>query len=217
MIAITLPAYNLQENGGGYRWNPHNYFIHVQDDASTDDTKRICIEKECIVNSNPKRLGLAETFRNELSNCLKNNADTIVHIDSDGQYMPSQIPDLLEKIDEGNDLVVGSRFMNGIEYKGSKFKTYGNIIFTHFICFISNSKCTDVTSGFRAMTKKTAQEIRIKSKFTYTYCQLMAAKKLNLKVCEVPIKGRETRKSKLMKTPLHYIVNALIDIIFYCH
>jgi glycosyltransferase involved in cell wall biosynthesis len=220
-VCVTLPAYNEAEYIGetiddikgvldscGY-----DYFIHVQDDGSDDDTVEVCRGRGCVVNSNGGKMGLAATFRNEMSNCVREGADIIVHSDADGQYPPKYIPELVEKLGGGYDLVIGSRFLSGIHYGGSRIKAYGNILFSKAVSLVSGSKCSDVTSGFRAMSREAAGEVDVRTEFTYTYGQYLAAVRRGLRVGEVPIEGVETRRSKLMKHPLEYVARAVPDIL----
>lgn len=148
-----------------------------------------------------------------MTHCLEIEGYIIVHTDTDGQYPAKYIPLLIEKVLEGYDLVIGNRFLNGINYRNSKFKAMGNILFSKFISTISGKKVTDTTSGFRAMNRKVATNIKIRSTFTYTYDQYLQAIHNQYSILEVPIDGSKTRKSRLMKNIFHYILRVLWDIL----
>src|SRR3989338_3612693 len=139
MIVITIPAYNEERtigesiksiksvmNSGVYR---HKYIISVVDDGSKDKTAQIAKKAGAIVYSHPKNYGLAECFKTEIEICLEHKADVIVHIDADLQYKPEDIPKLLKEIENGYDLVLGSRFKGKIEYM-PLIKKIGNISFS---------------------------------------------------------------------------------------
>ena len=139
-IVITIPAYNeertialvIKEIKQVMENTSYNYIIHVQDDGSKDRTIELAKKAGAIVNSNKRNLGLAETFQVELENCLKLKADIIVHTDADGQYLPQFIPKLIKKVEEGSDLVLGSRF--GGRIRGMPLiKKIGNRAFSKVI------------------------------------------------------------------------------------
>ncbi len=220
-ICITLPTFREREHisqviddiRAVMDREDYDYFIHVQDDGSDDGTESICREKGCIVNLNKGHLGLAGTFRNEMRNCILEGADIIIHTDGDGQYPPHRIPDLIEELGKGYDLVIASRFMSGNHYGGSACKAWGNIIFSFAISLISGARCTDVTSGFRAISKKAAEDLKIRSDFTYTYGQYLEAVDRGLAIGYIQIEGSKTRSSRLMRHPLEYMMRAFHDIL----
>ena len=188
------------------------YEVLVQNDGSIDSTYSVA--KACAdhVYSNEVRLGLARAFKANMANCLRLGADIIVHTDGDGQYPAAKIPDLIRKIEEGYDMAVGSRFLGGNRYGNEWHKGIGNRIFSASMSLICGRRVTDVTSGFRAMSRHAAANIDIKSAYTYTYDQYVQASWSGYKIVEMPISGSPTRRSRLMKSPFHYAARAFRDI-----
>ncbi|MBI2148931.1 glycosyltransferase family 2 protein [Candidatus Woesearchaeota archaeon] len=216
MIVITIPAYNeektlpkvLDEIKGVMK----NYYckILVIDDGSSDKTVEVARKNGVIVVSNPRNLGLALTFKKEMEECLKLNADVIVHTDADGQYPAKYIPQLIKEVQNGYDLVLGSRFGKG-DYSGSFMKRLGNIAFAKTFSNLLKVKITDTTTGFRAFTKEVAK-INLINKFTYTQEQLIKASLQKFRIKEIPITTRVTRDSRLFKSPWQYAFKAWINI-----
>ncbi|HIH11461.1 TPA: glycosyltransferase family 2 protein [Candidatus Woesearchaeota archaeon] len=217
-VIITIPAYNeertlpfvLQEIKDIMGKTTHQYQILVVDDGSRDKTIAIAKQHGAIVYSNPHNKGLAETFKVEMSLCLANKADIIVHTDADGQYPAKYIPLLIKEIENGADLVLGSRFGKG-NYAGSIMKHAGNVAFAKAIASLTKVKVSDTTTGFRAFTR-TVAEIPLINNFTYTQEQIIKAAKQGLKIREVPINARRTRDSRLFKSSLQYALKAWINI-----
>lgn len=219
-IIITIPANNEALTIGqvidriNLFFRDNNITDHsvvVVDDGSTDNTVQIAREKGAIVISNPKKLGLAETFRTEIKTCLANNADVIVHIDADGQYSPLEIPILLKQIENGYELVLGSRFLGVIEGM-PLLKRFGNIIFSKVISNITGLKITDAQTGFRAFTRKVAEEIELISDHTYTQEQVIKSSR-KFKIKEVPVHFyKRNGKSRLIKNPFEYAIKAWITL-----
>ncbi len=206
-IAITIPAYNEEQTLGpvleGIKKimdaSKQNYFLVVVDDGSTDTTAEVAKMAGAIVVSHPYNCGLAEAFKTEIKTCLKHGADVIVHTDADGQYSAQDIPRLLGEIENGYDLVLGSRLAGKIESM-PVMKRLGNILFSKAISHITGFKITDAQTGFRAFRRSVA-EMDIISNHTYTQEQIIRAIKNKFKIKEIPIDTKETRPSRLMRSP----------------
>ncbi len=219
-IIITIPAYNeestlpkvLEEIKSVMSKTKYKYDLMVYDDGSKDKTSEVAKKHGAMVFSHKRNQGLAVTFQDELKEILKMNYDVIVHTDADGQYKADGIPRLLKKIEEGYDLVLGSRFQGKIE--GMPWlKRLGNKAFAHVISKLTGVKITDSTTGFRAFTREVAESIHFINSFTYTQEQIIKAARQGFSIVEVPVNTRKTRESRLFKSPLQYAVRAWINIL----
>lgn len=221
-IFVTIPAYNEEKHVAGVveevkrvmDSEKYRYEILVVDDGSRDRTAERARKAGAIVVSHPINMGLAEAFRTEMKECMKRGADVIVHIDADGQYRAEEIPLLLKKIEEGYDLVLGSRFKGWIE-EMPLIKRMGNRAFSRVISQITRQRISDGQTGFRAFTRKVA-EIEITSTYTYTQEQIIRAAKAKLRIAEVPVhfgkRGKKTR-SRLMRGPIDYAMKAGVNLV----
>jgi len=218
-VIISIPAFNEERTIGEViqgikkvmKSTKYDYNILVLDDGSIDKTAETAKKNGAIVVSNKRNLGLAETFKKEVKECLKLNADIIVHIDADGQYPSEYIPKMIKKVEGGYDLVLGSRFKEG-KYKGSFVKRLGNIAFARVFSGLLKIRITDTTTGFRAFTREVAQ-LPLINNFTYTQEQLIRVGKTKKKIVEIPIKTNKTRPSKLFKNSFDYAIKAWINIL----
>lgn len=218
-IVITIPAYNeertllpvINEIKQVMKNHAYNYKILVLNDGSRDATAEVARQLGAIVVSHKRNMGLAETFRSEMKECLQRKADIIVHTDADGQYHPQHIPELIEKVRSGYDLVLGSRF-RGRVYGMPLLKRLGNVAFSKVLTSLTKVRITDSTTGFRAFTSEVARDINYINTFTYTQEQIIKAAKLGFKITEIPILARKTRKSRLFSNPWEYAIKAWINI-----
>ncbi len=222
-IIVTIPAYNEEKTIGQavkevrksldstkYKGK---YKVVVVDDGSKDNTAEAAKKHGAIVFSHPKNYGLAECFKTEIEKCLELNADVIVHIDADLQYQPEEISKLLKEIENGYDLVLGSRFKGKIEYMPF-VKRIGNMAFSKVVSQVSGIKISDAQTGFRAFTRKVAEQVPITSDHTYTQEQIIRSVKQKFRIKEVPIYfAKRDGKSRLISSPFGYAIRAMINII----
>jgi glycosyltransferase involved in cell wall biosynthesis len=220
-VIIAIPAYNeerdiarvLSEIKSVMDGTSYRYQILVFDDGSRDKTVEIARSNGALVVSHKRNAGLAQTFRDEMKECLRLKADVIVHTDADGQYPAAAIPALLRKIEEGFDLVLGSRFLRGGYRALPLMKRFGNKAFAITLSQLTGVRLTDTTTGFRAFTSEVARDIDYINTFTYTQEQIIKAAKQKFKIAEIPIVARRTRPSRLFKGSFQYAAKAWINIL----
>lgn len=218
-VMISIPAYNeertlpyvLAEINEVMKDMKYKYEILVLNDGSHDKTAHVAQQQGAIVVSHRRNRGLAETFRSEMRACLARKADIIVHTDADGQYHPQHIPELIEKVRQGYDLVLGSRFRRRIQHMPI-IKQVGNVAFSKVLSSLTKVMITDSTTGFRAFTAEVAREINYINTFTYTQEQIIKAAKQGFRIGEIPIITRRTRESRLFSNPFQYAMKAWINI-----
>ncbi len=77
--------------------------------------------------------------------------DIVLTLSPDGNSIPELIPKLIEKMQEGYDMVIASRYLNGAKSEDDDFITaFGNWFFTKTINLLHGGKYTDVMVIFRA-------------------------------------------------------------------
>ncbi len=219
-VIITIPAYNeektlpfvLQEIKDVMGITKYDYQMLVLNDGSKDKTVEVAKSYGAVVVSNRRNMGLAETFRAEMRECLRLGADIIVHTDADGQYHSKHIPELIQKVEQGYDLVLGSRFKGKIESM-PLLKRLGNIAFAEVLSSMTKVRLTDSTTGFRGFTAEVARDINYINTFTYTQEQIIKASKQGFRITEIPIIARKTRESRLFKNPFQFAWRAWINIL----
>ncbi|MFH1052997.1 MAG: glycosyltransferase family 2 protein [Candidatus Woesearchaeota archaeon] len=222
-VIISIPAYNEEKTIGPVIDNikkvmdntDYQYKILVVDDGSKDNTKFIAEQKGADVVSHQRNYGLAEAFRTEMKECQKMNFDVIIHTDADGQYHAEDIPRLIKEVENGYDLILGSRFRGKIEGM-PLVKMIGNKAFSKVISSITKLKITDGQTGFRAFTRDIVEKVKITSTHTYTQEQIIRSAKEKFSIKEIPVnfakRGGGT-KSRLISNPFEYAAKAWLNII----
>ncbi len=169
--------------------------VIVVDDGSCDNTGKIAEEMGVRVLKHKSNKGKAIALKTGFRHA-KN--DVIVTIDADCTYPPEEIPKLIKNL-KRCDLVVGSRFRNGIPPHAPIHKSIANILGSIFASIILFRKITDVTSGMRAFRKDVVEACKIRAKgldFEAEFTSKAIA--LGFRYREVPIGFEERRgRSKL--------------------
>lgn len=149
--------------------------------------------------------GLADAFRKEMEIALSFQPLMIVHIDADRQYLPIELPRLIDLYYKGSDLVLGSR-LKGIIEDMPLSKKIPNKFATMTLKAWLRQDITDITTGMRVFSPEIAK-LPTKGEYTYTVEQIIRTARAGYKIASVPItfKARADGKSRLMRSPMHYI------------
>ncbi len=155
---VIIPAFNESKNLKSLieEVKRYKYDYLIINDKSTDNTQELCKDENYNVLNLPNNLGIAGVTRVGFMYANENNYDCVVCIDGDGQHQPKYIDKIVEEIKNGNDYVVGSRFLEN--KKPLTPRMIGSRFFCFLIKFKSGTKVTDPTSGMRALGKKTISE-----------------------------------------------------------
>ncbi|MBU2954481.1 glycosyltransferase family 2 protein [Marinobacter sp. F3R08] len=186
-VSIVLPAKNEAEAIGPViqsicRLLPQAEVI-VIDDGSDDDTAEIAQTAGARVVSHRYSKGNGAAIK---SGARAATGDVIVFMDADGQHRPEDIPLLLEKIEEGFDLVVGAR---GAGSQASVGRGLANRFYNRLASFMTGHKVDDLTSGFRAVRRTMFLEFLylLPNGFSYPTTSTMAFFRAGHSVAYVPI------------------------------
>jgi glycosyltransferase involved in cell wall biosynthesis len=186
----------------------------IIDDGSKDETVRVAREHgvDHVVRFT-RNQGLAAAFMAGLDAAVAAGADVVVNTDADNQYDASCIPQLTEPILTGKaDLVIGARPIQSIEHFSGLKKSLQNLG-SWVVRVASNTDVPDAPSGFRAMSRQAAMELRVFNEYTYTLETIIQAGQKRFAVTSVPVKvNGELRPSRLVRSIPSYVWRSLIVI-----
>ncbi len=163
--------------------------VVVVEDGSKDFTKQVAENLDVDLLSHALNRGQGAALKTGTEYALEQGADIIVHFDADGQFRAQDIKTVVEPIVSGRaDIVYGSRFLDDSTKMPISKK---NIIMplARFInSFLFGIKTTDPQSGFRAFSRKAAQQIDWHQD-EMAHCSeiLVSAHRTRLPLVEVPI------------------------------
>ena len=119
--------------------------IIVVNDGSTDDTASVCSQMDVRCITHRRSMGNGAAIKTGARNAT---GDVFVFMDADGQHLPELIPQLLEKLNEGYDMVIGAR--NRDSHAGMP-RYMANLVYNKIASYMSGHEVLDLTSGFRAV------------------------------------------------------------------
>lgn len=191
-VAVLLPAYNEEVAIASMILLSSKYAkeVIVIDDGSTDRTKEVSELAGATVLSHNTNKGKGVALKTGFD--YAKDFDIIVTIDADGQHNPSEIPQLIQPILDGEaDLVNGSRYINGHETSTPKYRRVGQTVLDTATNLASGVKITDSQSGFRAFSSKCVDCFNFDPEgFGIESDMLIEASNNNLKIKEVEISVR---------------------------
>lgn len=135
------------------------YDYIVINDGSSDSTAKICRKNGYELVDLPVNLGLAGAFQTGLKYAYRNGYDYAIQFDADGQHRPEFIGPMLDRIQEGYDIVIGSRFVT--EKKPHSLRMLGSNLISMAMKLTTGRRVKDPTSGMRMFNKKMIAEFAL--------------------------------------------------------
>lgn len=162
-LLIVIPAYNEEKsiervvNHVVEDYPQYDYV--VVNDGSKDDTAKICRKQGYNLIDLPVNLGLAGAFQAGLKYAYRNGYKYAVQYDADGQHKVEYIEKMMDEINKGYDIVIGSRFVT--EKKPRSMRMLGSRIISAAIKITTGKKVNDPTSGMRMFNRNMLKEFAL--------------------------------------------------------
>lgn len=234
-VVVIIPTYNekgnierlikILEEEVFPKIKNHDMNILVADDNSPDgtgDAVRGLMKrwKNIGINLGEKK-GLGAAYVRGMTYAIqKLGADIMFEIDADLSHNPHKVPEFLKKIDEGYDMVIGTRYSQGgsiphnwpIQRKA--FSVLGNLTVR---TILMRFKIHDWTGGFRALRRevflKERENLTAFRGYTFQVSFLHKASRDGFKIAEVPIHFTDRTLGRSKIAPREYIVDLLKYVI----
>ena len=195
-ISVIIPVLNEEESIGKVIADLPKRLLEniiVVDNGSIDNSVKIAEEHGAIVLREPEMGYGAACLRG--INYLNENCppEIIVFLDGDYSDYPEEIENLIEKINEGYDFVLGSRVMGVKEYEAelSSHSILGNSLAAFFLKILFGGKYTDM-GPFRAIRFERLLELKMVDRnYGWTMEMQIKAERAKLKTTEIPVHYRE--------------------------
>jgi dolichol-phosphate mannosyltransferase len=218
-VNVIVPTYNERENIKALVTQllalPTGVLVIVVDDNSPDGTGDIA---DRLAEEDPGRidvihragkLGLGTAYIAGFRRALAGGADLICTMDADFSHNPRYIPDMVAKIDQGYDLVIGSRYVPGGGSSGCTFDrkllSWGANAFARTVLGL---RAHDTTAGFRCYRREVLESVQLDeikaSGYSFLIEMLHRVRRRGWQVGEVPIvfENRRLGTSKISRTEI---------------
>ena len=216
---VIIPAYNEEENIVRVVENLKNnypmYDYVVINDGSADSTAKICRKYGYELVDLPVNLGLAGAFQTGLKYAYRKGYDYAIQFDADGQHRPEFIAPMLDKIQEGYDIVIASRFVT--EKKPHSLRMLGSNLISAAMKLTTVHRVKDPTSGMRLFNKKMIAEFALNMNYGPEPDTISYLLKQGATIAEVQAKMDEriAGESYLnMTKSMMYMLRMLLSILF---
>jgi dolichol-phosphate mannosyltransferase len=224
-VTVVLPTYNERENLSDIAAaiTAHGYRLLIVDDSSPDGTGEIA---DHLADANPsisvlhreKKEGLGPAYRAGFDRALDEGAETVIEMDADFSHDPADIPRLVEAVEQGADLAIGSRYVPGGSTPdwpwSRRFISKGGNLYARIMLGLPTR---DATAGFRAYEAGALRSLPYgraeASGYGFQVEMTMRAFEAGLDVVEVPISFRDrTRGTSKMGTGIVMEAMGLVTV-----
>lgn len=186
-LSIILPAKNEEQTIGVLVSRIRSTFpsaeVIVVDDGSHDATNNQAHAAGATIIEHPYSKGNGAAVK---TGARRASGEILIFMDADGQHNPADIRWLVDKLDEGYDMVVGAR------KKGSQANTgrgLANAFYNRLASYMTGHAIADLTSGFRAVRADKFKEFLylLPNGFSYPTTSTMAFFRAGHSVAYIPI------------------------------
>jgi glycosyltransferase involved in cell wall biosynthesis len=188
--------------------------VVVVDDASSDPTGEVAKEEGARVLRHAINRGQGAALQTGIEFALRQGATQLVTFDADGQHQAMDIAAMLTKLNEGFDIVLGSRFLGGVE-GATAFRRGFLRVAAKVSNRLSGMALTDAHCGLRAFQAAAAPSLRItQDRMSHASELLSNIQRHKLKYSEVPVTVRYTEYSMRKGQSPWQAISILIDLFF---
>jgi dolichol-phosphate mannosyltransferase len=165
-----------------------------------------------------KKEGLGPAYRAGFDRALADGAETVIEMDADFSHDPADLPRLVEAVEQGADLAIGSRYVPGGSTPdwpwSRRFISKGGNLYARIMLGIPTR---DATAGFRAFRAEALRVLSYEnaeaSGYGFQVEMAMRAHGAGMKVVEVPISFKDrTRGTSKMGTGIVLEAMGLVTV-----
>ncbi|RPI38381.1 MAG: glycosyltransferase family 2 protein [Nitrospiraceae bacterium] len=218
---IIIPAYNEENSIRNVLEDINAHFpaadIVVINDGSTDATSAVAKTSGAKVIDLPHNLGIGGAMQTGYKYAEQRGYDVVIQFDGDGQHRADQLETLFEPLlNNGADMVIGSRFIGEKAYKSKFSRLIGIKILSGAVSLLTGKRITDPTSGFRAANRRVVEFFSRYYPDDYPEPEaVVLLKRAGFKIAEVPALMRERQAGSSSITAfksLYYMLKVLLAI-----
>ena len=166
---VVIPTYNEIENieaiiNAVLQAVPDIHVLIVDDnspDGTSQKVKEMMADEQRIhLITRPGKQGLGTAYCAGFKYCLEQGFEAICEMDADFSHDPKDLPRLIKALDDNYDLVIGSRYVSGVNVVNWPLRrlilSYGASIYTRIV---TGLKIKDTTGGFKCFRASMLKQI----------------------------------------------------------
>ena len=222
-VLVVVPTYNERENlpalvpavlaHAGFR-------MLIVDDGSPDGTGQVADDLarqfpgrvEVMHRTGPR--GLGRSYVDGLRRALETDAELVCQMDADLSHGPEYLPSLAAAATERFDVVIGSRYLNGVSVVNWPLhRIFLSTFANRYIKAVTRLSPSDCTSGFRCWRREALARLPLESVVSDGYAflieMLFEANRTGARIGEVPIIFVERRQGQ-SKVSTAVLIESLI-------
>jgi len=194
-VWIVVAAYNEEKNiprvVSGLLKAGYNDIV-VVDDGSKDNTCEAAVKAGATALQHVVNRGQGAALKTGIDYALEQGADIIVTFDADGQHRIEDLPAIIKPVVmDVSDITFGSRFI-----KKTKVPLMRRVLLKGSVLVLLlfyGIKMTDAHNGFRAMSRRAAEQINITAdRMAHASEFVEETRRLGLRYKEIPITVKYT-------------------------
>lgn len=219
-LLVIIPAYNEEDSllrtVTNLRQVCPQYDYLIINDGSVDRTAALCRENRLHLLDLPINLGLSGAVQAGMKYAYQNGYDAAVQFDADGQHCPEYLPTMAQKLQEGYDIVIGSRFVE--KKKPHSLRMLGSALIAFAIRLTTGKWLGDPTSGMRMYSRKIIRLFASQLNIEPEPDTIAFLIKSGAKVAEVQVEMRERVAGESYLSPWRsagYMLQMGISIVLY--
>ncbi len=158
----------------------------VIDDGSDDGTADVARQAGAELLCHPVNQGKGTALRNAFAMLFDRGFDAVLTLDADGQHLPEQIPVLLSGLEQGGDLVLGTR--DHLFSSMGRVRRYSNRLSSGIISLVAGTQVVDVQTGFRIYSRELISTVGLpEARFEAESAVVVRAVRAGFTVVGVPV------------------------------
>jgi dolichol-phosphate mannosyltransferase len=220
-ISVVIPAYCEAENlneliprlNAAFLQIKQPYEILVIDTMSKmDNTEEICEKNKCVYINRESGNGYGDAIRTGIRRASNKY---LVIMDADGSHNPDDIIKFYEAIEQGYDLIIGSRYIaGGNSYNGLVLKLMSYVLNITYRLFF-NLKAKDISNSFRMYHTEQLQSLILECSNFDIVEEIIIKLSVSIspfKLLEIPIFFNQRKHGESKRDLLKFILTYITSI-----
>ncbi|MEM3838999.1 MAG: glycosyltransferase [Candidatus Micrarchaeaceae archaeon] len=220
-ITIILPVYNERENLKANFPKIYSaakklgsFEIIIAEDGSTDGSRELAKNfgklPNVVVLSRKEKSGKGEAVKRSISAA---KGKVIGYMDIDLSVPLSYLPAAVAKVEEGNKVLIGSRYVKGSDIRRTALRHFLSKGYNLLMLALFGSRVKDHQCGFKFFDGRYAKELARRTKDNHWFFDtemLVLAQRDGIVPYELPVKWREQKSTKVRKKDIYLFLKAAL-------